>query len=164
MLGSCFKRNDPLFFEEEINMDVSFYQLLKTPLEKALPKLIEKIYESGYKVLIVCDSLERVQSLNSLLWTFSQSAFIPHGYEGDPTRQPIWLSTELENVNSANLAIITNGITVNKNEFEKILDIFDGNEETSLVNARIRYQQYKERGHNMAFWRQNETGAWETVG
>lgn len=145
-------------------MDVSFYQLLKTPLEKALPKLVEKIYESGFRILIVCESAERVAALNSLLWTFSQSAFIPHGFEGDPTRQPIWLSTELKNVNSANLLIITNGFFLDTNGFEKVLDIFDGTDDVSLTNARARYLKYKEKEHNMTFWRQSETGAWETVG
>ena len=142
-------------------MEVSFYQLLKTPLEKALPKLIEKIYESGFRALIVCDSSERIQMLNSLLWTFSQSAFIPHGYEGNPTQHPIWLSTDLANANSANLLVVTNGSYLENTDYEKILDIFDGNDEESLKESRLRYQKYKEQGHTLAFWRQGETGSWE---
>lgn len=144
-------------------MEVSFYQLLKTPLEKALPKLVEKIYQNGYRVLIVCDTQERVEMLNNVLWTFSPGAFIPHGCEGDAKRQPIWLTTELTNANNANLVIITNGMFVPGDSFEKCLDIFDGNDETSLKNARSRYADYKNAGFKMAFWQQNETGAWDNV-
>lgn len=150
-------------FFEIYNMDVSFYQLLKTPLEKALPKLVEKVYQGGYKVLIVCESQERVEILNTVLWTFSPGAFIPHGYQGDPLHQPIWLTTELKNVNEANLVIITNGQHVTANGFEKCLDIFDGNDEQSLKNARDRYAKYKNQGFKMAFWCQNETGAWDSI-
>ncbi|WP_052045794.1 DNA polymerase III subunit chi [Candidatus Paracaedibacter symbiosus] len=144
-------------------MEVSFYQLLKTPLEKALPKLVEKIYQGGYRVLIVCESQERVEALNTVLWTFSPGAFVPHGYEGDPKHQPIWLTTELKNVNEATLVIITNGAYVESSEFEKCLDVFDGNDELSLKRARDRYTKYKNAGFPMAFWRQSETGAWETI-
>ena len=144
-------------------MEVSFYQLFKTPLEKAIPKLVEKIYQGGYRVLIVCDTQERMEMLNNVLWTFSPGAFIPHGYEGDPKRQPIWLSTDLKNVNDANLIIITNGVSVAGNDFEKCLDVFDGNDELSLKKARERYANYKNAGFKMAFWRQSEAGAWESV-
>lgn len=144
-------------------MDVSFYQLLKTPLEKALPRLVDKIYQSGYRVLIVCENQERVAALNTVLWTFFPGAFIPHGYEGDPMQQPVWLTTELKNENNANLVIITNGIYVDAAHFEKCLDIFDGNDEISLTKARSRYASYKEENFKMAFWRQNEAGSWEKI-
>lgn len=144
-------------------MDVSFYQLLKTPLEKALPKLVEKIYQGGYRTLIVCENQAQVELLNTVLWTFSPGAFIPHGCEGLPKHQPIWLTTELVNANEANLVILTNGQYVKTKEFEKCIDIFDGNDEKSLKNARERYTDYKNSGFKMAFWRQNETGGWENV-
>ena len=144
-------------------MDVSFYQLLKTPLEKALPKLVEKIYQGGYRVLIVCENQERVEVLNTVLWTFSPGSFIPHGYEGSAKAQPIWLTTDLTNANEANVIILTNGQSVNPPAFEKCIDIFDGNDEGALKAARERYTTYKKQVHNMAFWRQTETGAGENA-
>jgi DNA polymerase-3 subunit chi len=144
-------------------MEVSFYQLLTTPLEKALPKLVEKIYHGGYRALIVCDTQERVEILNAALWTFSPGSFIPHGYEAEAKRQPIWLSTQLENVNEANLVIITSGIYIQNSDFKKCLDMFEGNDKSSLEKARQRYTAYKTTGLKVTFWQQSEAGRWGNV-
>lgn len=142
-------------------MDISFYQLLKTPLDKALPRLLEKAYEAGFRCLVVCDSPERLTSLDSALWTFTPGAFLPHGAVGDPKRHPIWLSLECTNQNQANLIAITNGITPpNLTEFNRCLDIFDGNDPQSTQAARERYKQHLKQGHNLAFWQQTEQGTW----
>lgn len=145
-------------------MNVAFYQLLKTPLDKALPKLLEKVYSSGFRVLVVCESPEKMEILNTVLWTFSTGAFLPHGYQGDPMRHPLWLSLMPDNVNEANVVVVTNGIVIPADpphSFEKCLDIFDGNDETATMNARQRYAEYKSRGCHLTFWKQTSEGNWE---
>jgi DNA polymerase-3 subunit chi len=149
-------------------MDVAFYQLLKTPLERALPKLVEKVYLSGFRILIVCESREKMELLNTVLWTFSTSAFLPHGHQGDsqqdPRRHPIWLSVAPENVNDASVIIVTSGQLIPENltsSYEKCLDIFDGNDTSITRQARERYLQYKKRGSSMTFWKQDREGNWE---
>jgi len=77
--------------------EISFYQLMTHPLEKVLPKLLEKVYESGLRALVVASSNEQAQSLNASLWTYSPGAFLPHGMKGsnlkdDPQDHPIWVT------------------------------------------------------------------------
>ncbi len=141
-------------------MDVAFYHLITTPVEKALPKLVEKIYASGLRSLIVCDNQERMLSLNSILWTFSQNAFIPHNFEGDPARHPVWLSLASDNVNQADVALVLNGAMIPSGQFSRVMDMFDGNDETSVVKARERYKSYRDGGYKLTYWKQNEKGAW----
>ena len=141
-------------------MEVAFYHLLTMPVEKALPKLVEKIYSSGLRALIVCDNQERMVSLNSVLWTFSQSAFIPHNFEGDPKRHAVWLSLASENVNQADVVVILNGAMIPEGRFSRVMDMFDGNDEISVAKARERYKSYREGGYKLAYWKQNEKGAW----
>lgn len=145
-----------------MTLEVSFYQLLKTPLEKALPRLIEKVYSSGLRAVIVCESQAQLESLNSVLWTFSPGAFIPHGFEGEPKRQPIWLSLSDDNPNHANVVVVTNGIVVTNGLFERCIDIFDGNNAQATQSARDRYRDYSAiPGCKLTFWKQDANGNWE---
>jgi len=77
---------------------IQFYHLTATPLERALPKLLEKAYASGFKILLVAGSDERVDQLNQSLWTYAQLSFLPHGSvkDGNVEKQPILLVSSLE--------------------------------------------------------------------
>ncbi|AIK96697.1 DNA polymerase III subunit chi [Candidatus Odyssella acanthamoebae] len=141
-------------------MDVAFYHLTVTPLEKALPKLVEKIYLNGLRALIVCDSQERLETLNSVLWTFSPTSFIPHGFVGDPLRHPVWLSLSADNINKAEVVIVLNGAMIPDNGFDRCMDMFDGNNPDTVHNARDRYKSYRDRDFKLTYWKQNDKGAW----
>ena len=59
--------------------EVVFYHLIRKPLEKALPELLEKSYERGWRVVVQASSDERVDALDAHLWTYNDSNFLPHG-------------------------------------------------------------------------------------
>ena len=141
-------------------MEVAFYHLTVTPLEKALPKLVEKIYLNGLRTLIVCDTQERMEALNSVLWTFSPTSFIPHGFVGDPLKHPVWLSLTTDNVNKAEVVIVLNGVIIPDTSFARCMDMFDGNNPTAVQSARDRYKAYRERELKLTYWKQNDKGAW----
>ena len=74
---------------------VGFYHLLGSPLEEALPKLLEKALEKGMRALVVTGSRERAEHLDTVLWTYEEGSFLPHGCAGharNVEHQPIWLS------------------------------------------------------------------------
>ncbi|MBT5191635.1 MAG: DNA polymerase III subunit chi, partial [Rhodospirillaceae bacterium] len=50
--------------------EVGFYHLLHWPLERALPKLLEKALERGHRAIVLAGSKERVDDLNTVLWTY----------------------------------------------------------------------------------------------
>ena len=142
---------------------IQFYHLTTTPLERALPKLLERAVAGGYHICLVVESDARVEQLNNLLWTYDTSSFLAHGSDKDeqPENQPILLSTNIESPNSANLLVVTDGRSINQPKFERILDIFDGNDPQATVAARLRWTEYKNAGHEMTYFKQNERGGWE---
>ncbi len=148
-------------------MEIAFYQLTSTSLDKTLAKLLEKIYESAQKAVVLLDSTERLDQINSYLWTYSTAAFLPHGSSQDlndySERQPIWLTTEFENPNHAQVIVITSGETFAFEErgFQRCLDVFDGNDEATLAQAQQRYQLYKQKNYSCVFWCQSLQGQWE---
>ena len=54
--------------------DIAFYHLTRSPLEAALPKLLEKTLDAGKRAVVVAGSEERVENLNNALWTYSQGS------------------------------------------------------------------------------------------
>ena len=85
--------------------DIGFYHLQKWPLERALPKLLEKVLETGKRAVVIAGSEDRVEALNGLLWTYNPNSFLPHGTsrDGNAADQPVWLTTEDENPNGADV-------------------------------------------------------------
>jgi DNA polymerase III subunit chi len=143
---------------------VQFYHLLTSPLDRALPKLLEKAYAAGYRLLVVTGSEEHAEHLNELLWTYSQDSFLPHGTskDGHSEDQPIFISTNSESPNSAKLLVVTDGSAPeNVGSFERVLDMFDGNNPEALAKARQRWVLYKNNGHSVTYMRQTESGGWE---
>src|SRR5256714_15543408 len=88
--------------------EIGFYHLLSTPLERALPRLLERACAQGHRIVIRAASSERVEHLNALLWTYDDTSFLPHGSarDGNPASQPIWLSDHAENPNEAPMVIL----------------------------------------------------------
>ncbi|MFN7038778.1 MAG: DNA polymerase III subunit chi [Alphaproteobacteria bacterium] len=144
--------------------EISFYHLSSTTLEKALPKLMEKVISSNKKSVILAENDEQMENLNNLLWTYSTKTFIPHGSSKDPfpEDQNVYLTTAMENPNNSTILVVTNGQIVNDfSNFEKCLDIFDGNNPDKINSARIRWNNYKKLGHNITYWKQQDNGTWE---
>ncbi len=144
--------------------EIAFYHLTVSPLERALPRLLEKTLEARKRAVILCASAERLDFLNGILWTTGKASFIPHGTakEGFPEDQPIWLTLKDENPNGAHFLFLTDGSkSPSLSSFERCLDLFDGNDEEAVLKARERWKFYKEQGHTVTYWKQNESGGWE---
>lgn len=64
-----------------------FHILLQdTPAARHLhaTKLVNKAWQQGDRVCIVCDTAEQAEELDELIWNFSPDAFIPHSLISDP--------------------------------------------------------------------------------
>ena len=143
---------------------VGFYHLTTSPLERTLPRLLEKVLEGRKRAVVLCGSEERLSFLNSSLWTLGKASFIPHGSaaEGSAADQPIWLTLQDENPNGAAFLVQTDGMdSPSLSTYERCLDLFDGNDEDALKAARERWKAYKAQGLEVTNWKQTEAGAWE---
>jgi len=143
-----------------------FYHLQKSTLEQVLPKLCEKAYMTGSHIKVLVGTEERVDFINSLLWTYNEESFLPHGSKKDgfAEDQPIFISSEENNENGASLLILVDGAMPDikvLQEYERVLNIFDGSNDHSLNNARSYWKEIKNDGGELHYWQQNDKGSFE---
>jgi len=143
--------------------EYGFYHLLTTPLERALPRLLERARAQGHRMVVRAASSERVEHLNALLWTYDDAGFLPHGSarDGNPAEQPIWLSDAQENPNGASILFLVDGVEAGDiPDFGRCIDMFDGNDEAAVEAARARWRRAQAAGHSLTYWQQTPAG-WE---
>jgi DNA polymerase-3 subunit chi len=141
--------------------EIGFYHLLATPLERALPRLLERARGGGYRIVVRAASAERVEHLNALLWTYDEASFLAHGAarDGNAAEQPIWLTDRDDNPNGAMMLMLVDGVeAADVAAFERCADMFDGNDEAAVEAARHRWRRAKAAGHTLTYWQQTESG------
>ena len=144
--------------------DIRFYHLLHKRLEQALPELVAKAVERGHKVLVRAGSAERIEVLDSALWTAIPDSFIPHSAvrDGYAAEQPVFLTVEHDNPNGADVLMLTDGASAPAlDDFKMCCEVFDGNDEDAVLSARARWKTYKDAGHELTYYQQNDRGGWE---
>ncbi len=147
--------------------EVSFYHLQRRSLEETLPKLLERVIASNQRAVVLAESAERVEALNSQLWTYNPDGFLPHGSarDGFSADQPIFLTSNEENPNGATiLLLVGEALPGFVGDFARCLDLFDGNDPQAVQNARDRWRAYKAQGHAVTYWQQDDNGRWEKKG
>lgn len=148
-----------------------FYHLEKRDLEDVLPGLVEKSLSRGWKVLIRCDSADRADALDTLLWTYNDG-FLPHAQQGDgeARRQPVLLTVEEGNANDAAILFLVGGASPpDWNEeptkaLSRIALLFDGRDPSALDGARAAWKAAKAAGHDVTYWKESSTGKFEKQG
>jgi DNA polymerase-3 subunit chi len=142
-----------------------FYHLERSELEQALPPLLEKCLKRGWRALVRGGIAERLEHLDLALWTFRDDSFLPHAREGDPKRQPVWLTSVAGNPNSAQALFLIDGADAEDiGQFERTCLLFDGRDAHALESARSRWKQAKDRGLDASYWRESAMGKWEKQG
>lgn len=145
---------------------VDFYHLQKQTLENVLPLLLQKVFSGGKRAVIRIGNPAHMDDINSYLWTYRDDSFLPHGNKKDgfAEQQPIWLTTEKDNPNHAEYLFLIEGAEANADEivaYDRVFNIFDGNSEEALTQARGLWTSYKSAGCEVFYWQQNNTGKWE---
>ena len=145
---------------------VDFYHLQSKKLEDVLPKLLEKAYGVGKKAVVRVGNSERVEFLNSMLWTYDEKSFLPHGSkkDGAADMQPIWLTADNDVPNKAEFLFLVDGASAELEEisnFERVFNIFDGNLNEALEKARAFWKELKNQGVEVFYWQQNANGSWQ---
>lgn len=140
-----------------------FYHLERSDLEQALPPLLEKCLQRGWRALVRGGSEERLDALDATLWTFRDDSFLPHGRDGrDAARQPVLLTMSAGNPNGARALFLIDGAEPGDiSVFERACLLFDGRDEAALESARSRWKQAKEAGIATSYWRERPNGGWE---
>ena len=147
--------------------EVWFYHLERRALEQVLPGLVEKSLERGWRVAIEAAGEERVAALDALLWTYSDESFLPHGTtrDGEPERQPVYLTAGVDNPNGANVRFCVRGADPSAalaahGGYDRVAVLFDGNDEDAVALARRQWSALKDTDHARAYWQADENGRW----
>ena len=141
--------------------EIGFYHLLSTSLERALPRLLERAWSQGHRIVVRAGSPERVEHLVTTLWIYEEGGFLPHGSarDGNPAAQPIWLTHRDENPNGASMLVLVDGLeAIDLQSFSRCADLFDGNDAVAVEAARGRWRHAREAGHSLTYWQQTPSG------
>jgi DNA polymerase-3 subunit chi len=142
--------------------EVGFYHLTRATLEQALPQLLGRTLAAGQRAVVLCGDAARVAALDAALWACTEPDWLPHGTEaaGDADLQPIWLATDDVAPNGARFLFRVDDVAADLARFERVFDLFDGNDAAAVEAARARWQTAKDAGHVLAYWQQGARG-WE---
>jgi DNA polymerase-3 subunit chi len=143
--------------------EIWFYHLERQPLQVVLPVLLEKTLSRGWRACLRFSSQERLDSVDSALWTYRDDAFLPHGAarDGFPDRQPVFLTLAEDNPNGAQVLFLLELAEEHEPaRFIRIVRLFDDTDETAKAQARSEWSAAKERGFDVSYWRQDPGGSW----
>ena len=144
--------------------EVLFYHLERHPLEVVLPNLLEKTLERGWRAVVQSGSEERLEALDTALWTYSEESFLPHGTakSGHPADQPVYLTTGADTPNGAGVRFLVDGAEAETfTGFARLVYVFDGRDEEATTRARLEWKKATAAGCAVTYWRQSEAGRWE---
>jgi DNA polymerase-3 subunit chi len=144
--------------------EIWFYHLEHRSLEEVLPNLLERSLARGWRAIVQATSEERVDALDTLLWTYADESFLAHGTirDGDPAQQPIYLTTSTENPNGAQVRFLVDGAELEEaGIYTRIVVLFDGRDQSATARARAAWQSAKDQGHDVSYWQQDAQGSWQ---
>jgi DNA polymerase-3 subunit chi len=143
--------------------EVLFYHLERSTLEKALPDLLQRSLDRGWRAVVKFGTDERLNALNAHLWAFEAASFLPHGAAGDgnPEDHPVWLTTADDNPNGAAVRFVVDGAdAADFSQYVRTVFIFDASDAEGVSRARVAFKASREAGHEAIYRRQDENGRW----
>ena len=144
--------------------EILFYHLQGQKLEGVLPALLEKSLERGWKVVVQGSSEERIEALDAHLWTYRDDGFLPHGTWREPeaASQPVLFTIAESNPNGATVRFLIDGapMPVDPERYQRIVLLFDGEDEEAVASARAHWAAVKQKGLEATYWQADERGRW----
>lgn len=151
--------------------DYLFYHLERQELRDVLPRLLELSLQRQWRCVVRSAEAERLATLSEHLWSYKEHSFLAHARRGDEAMaehaamQPIWLTDADDRPNAAQVLFLVDGAEDDAPEaYDRVVYIFDGQNETALQAARGYWKKISNLGAAPTYWQQNEAGAWEKRG
>ncbi len=143
--------------------EILFYHLEHKPWEQVLPKQLATALERGWRCVVQVGNPARVEEVSELLWKSDADPFLTHGTTADGRAhlQPIWLTAEEENPNTANVKFFIEGATVsNVADLTRAVILFDGHDEVAVATARENWKCFKAEGFDISYYQQDDNYRW----
>ncbi len=142
-------------------MQVDFYHLAATPLDRVLPRIAERVLADGGRLLIVAEEETMLARLDRQLWDYAPASFLPHAREGgaDDTAQPVLLSRTILAANGARNVALADGVWHEAAlGFDRAFYLFD---EARIDDARKQWRALAGKAEVIRkFWKQDDAGKW----
>ena len=144
--------------------EVWFYHLERTGLDQALPELLEKTLQKGWKAIVRSSMTERIDHLDGWLWSYRDESFLPHGTarDGHASAHPIYLTAGDDNPNEAHIRFLVDGaMLADASPYVRVAYVFAGRDQDAVARARAAWQEAKARGDAVSYWQQDADGRWQ---
>ena len=108
--------------------EIFFYKLKNSSSELFLTSLIEKSLDNDWNSVVLFDSIERMEEINDLLWSYKETSFLPHGSENDENSKfhRVYLTCKEENPNDSKVIFSIDGLFIkNINSWKRCVYIFN---------------------------------------
>ncbi|MBW4330920.1 DNA polymerase III subunit chi [Stakelama sp. CBK3Z-3] len=143
-------------------MKVDFYHLTLSPVDRVLPRIAEKVLQTGERLLVVAAEPDRREALDKLLWSYSHVSFLPHARAGGAhdAQQPVLIAETVKAPNGAtNIAIADNVWREGALQFARVFHFFDAD---NIAAARDAWKSLAGREDiERRYWQQTESGGWK---
>lgn len=143
--------------------EVLFYHLQTRTLKEALPGLLEKCLERGWRTVVQTGSVERRDDLDTRLWTFSEESFLPHGIRPeDLTERAVRLTADADPAGEATVRFLVDRAVLPPDfaTYQRLVFLFDGNDPEAVLDARAQWKAVKAAGLAPTYWIQDDRGRW----
>ena len=129
-------------------VQVDFY-VLETDSNSGRLKLacrvVEKAYTSGHSVYLQARNDDETRTLDDLLWTFSQSSFVPHasGEEPNETNVPVQISHLPPRPGQAEIVVsVADDPVSNYSSFMRVAEIVGWDELEKNSGSRLQLKKF----------------------
>lgn len=147
---------------------INFYSAIDEYFIKTVCKLLDKCYNTQLNTLVLVGDKTLENQIDNSLWSFSSTKFIPHGCSNDtlPHLQPIYITTNYENPNQAQILTVINPINLDDtyiDRFKKVLIVFNTNETDKKQSARNLYSYLQKSAYRLQYFQQTEQLEWQQI-
>jgi DNA polymerase-3 subunit chi len=108
-----------------------------------LTKTIQRHFDMGEKISILCPSLKVAEYIDELLWRMPEDSFIPHKTLSAPSSEHVAITCQGENFNNAQILInLCKDIPAQPLQFQVVYDLFDQTDAAKEDLSRARFSSY----------------------
>lgn len=150
--------------------EVWFYHLERSSVFSVLPELLERTLARGLRALVISGGDDCLEKLDEAMWGGPEDSFLAHGRWDAPhaARQPILLArspfTGETSPNGANLVfLIDQAVAPTLYAYDRLVLLFDGQDEAALARARADWKAFKAAGHPVSYWKQGAERGWQKM-
>lgn len=144
-------------------MQVDFYHLTRSPLDRVLPRIAQRVVEGGGRLLVVSADADQRAAVDRLLWTYAPDSFLPHAQvgEGEDSLQSVLIAADAMAApgnGARHVALVDGEWRDSALTFERAFHFFD---EANIAAARETWKSLAaQKGVERRYWKQDDSGRW----